>query len=388
MTQAVTWKQVAAVLALALLAACDSDPEPGSGDRAPAALPLPSHRQAGLPDFNAYYEETGTARMQQAVRSAAELCSTIGVMLSSPDDSNFDLARQRWQQAHEAYLAALPFVRSVEAGPAYSAAPTPPGSRIDAWPVLAGYIDYTEHHPRSGIVFDTTIGVEPGVLLDQHQLTDASEVSIGFHAMEFLLWGEEGKRPVADFEAADVEERQRRRAYLAAGCRLLETQIRQVATAWESMLGPNRVPGSVADQHELRKRLSGLRAVIGEDLLIRRLRALQGTSDPDLECPFSGAPLCGLEPVSATLQTLYVGDAGTDPRRDLAGLAGAIDPELGSGLEHTVQDALELLSTMNYPDQLTGLDRSIVVLQGWASETRTLQRALSTAPGEGADGNR
>ncbi len=383
------WRRWLAAVLLAALAACDSDPAPESDAHAPAALPLPSHRQAGLPDFNAYYDETGSARMGQLVRRSADLCSTVGVMLSAPEPSNFDLVRERWRSAHDAYLAAVPFVAAVEAGPAYAAAATPPSEYIDAWPMLAGYIDYTADHPRSGIVFDTTVSIEPAGLIDQHQLTDASEVSIGFHAMEFLLWGEDGGRPLADFETnAEGEEVQRRRLYLAALCRLLETQVRQVATAWDSMLDASRVAGSVADQHELRKRLSGLRAIIRTELLKRRLEALQGTSDPDLECAFGGPPLCGLAALGSTLQTLYVGDAGNTPRRDLAGLAAAIDPQLGSGLEHTVHDALESLYKLAYPDQLGALSQSIASLQGWASETRTLQQAMSGATGAAADGGR
>ena len=66
---------------------------------------------------------------------------------------------------------------------------------IDAWPIQEGFLDSLQYYPTSGIINDLTLSIDRETLRNQHGITDAEEVSLGFHAMEFLLWD----RPVADF---------------------------------------------------------------------------------------------------------------------------------------------------------------------------------------------
>ena len=74
---------------------------------------------------------------------------------------------------------------------------------IDHWPIYAGYIDYLDNYPGSGLVNDMTVALTPESIRAQHGLLDIHEATLGFHALEFQLWGENvngvDARPYDDF---------------------------------------------------------------------------------------------------------------------------------------------------------------------------------------------
>ena len=93
---------------------------------------------------------------------------------------------------------------------------------INAWPLDEAYIDYVEGDAGAGIINDpaTYPQITSALLVELNEQGGESNVSTGWHAIEFLLWGQDpsqdgpGDRQVEDHVSAPNADR--RAAYLEA----------------------------------------------------------------------------------------------------------------------------------------------------------------------------
>ena len=99
-----------------------------------------------------------------------------------------------WHSAHESFIAItfLPIKQNF--------------SKIEAWPLSPGFIDSLKDYPYSGIVNDSTIQITPEVLKTQHMITAPSEISLGFHVLEYYAF----ERNKKDLEGTDEFTKRRR----------------------------------------------------------------------------------------------------------------------------------------------------------------------------------
>ena len=201
------------------------------------------------------------ASVEQARVEAKWLLRSTTAFLQAPSASSLVDAQQSWQQAYSAFLhfrvfGYLPITDPVEwRKQRIDAAST--WLLLDSWPITGGYIDHVPGYPRSGIVNDLTLEISPPVLLRQHGFSSEYDVSLGFHALDFLLRGGEQARqwhdfalrertkPVASDEppqsdsdhhesVAGVTHQDRRRDYLAISTGLLLTHIERLHRRWQS----------------------------------------------------------------------------------------------------------------------------------------------------------
>jgi putative iron-regulated protein len=78
--------------------------------------------------------------------------------------------------------------------------------RINPWPLDENYIDYVKDNDKAGIINDTTNfpTIDKKTLIDLNEKDGEKNISLGFHAIEFLLWGQDmksdsaGERPHTD----------------------------------------------------------------------------------------------------------------------------------------------------------------------------------------------
>jgi putative iron-regulated protein len=137
--------------------------------------------------------------------------------------------------------------------------------RVNAWPLDEGLIDYVDasyggatdenasavlnivanaSFTLSGQTIDASI-ITPELLQGTLQEVDGVEANVatGYHAIEFLLWGQDlngtkagaGNRPWADYAKGDActnANCDRRAAYLAAASELLVTDLKEMVAAW------------------------------------------------------------------------------------------------------------------------------------------------------------
>lgn len=142
-------------------------------------------------------------QMSDALSRAQELDAIITSLLHHPNPGTLEAAQTAWIDAYSAYVK-VSFFSTVprfekpqfrEQNDTYARIE----ERIDSWPIEPGYIDYLPLYPLSGIVNDLTLQMNEEDISAQHGFSDMRFASLGFHPIEFLLFGENGKRSAKDF---------------------------------------------------------------------------------------------------------------------------------------------------------------------------------------------
>ena len=135
-----------------------------------------------------------------------KLQSSIVTLINQTSSENLFLSRQAWREAHSAYeLTTLHRYFATQLLEDHNnLALMQLQYKINHWPIVPGYIDYINGYPDSGIVFDINVNLDKRSLREQHGSFDESEVTLGFHVIEFLLWGistDLDARPADDYRS-------------------------------------------------------------------------------------------------------------------------------------------------------------------------------------------
>jgi putative iron-regulated protein len=188
-------------LASLLLTACDQSNDGKPLEAVPVATAAHNRELSGT--LNEQLDEAAFAAFTQASQSSTALLEETRQFLDSPNATTLATLRTSWRQAYSDFLKTRFF--------GFLPISDPPdwqrqhiGNRgtlalLDTWPIEGGYIDYLPEYPYSGIVNDLTLELSADSLLSQHGLSDVSSASLGFHPMEFLLWGADGQRSASDY---------------------------------------------------------------------------------------------------------------------------------------------------------------------------------------------
>lgn len=146
---------------------------------------------------------------QQSLQAAQQLQQQINRLQQQPSEEQVTQVRQAWSTAHEQILQMSPLFALGGIKPNLFKPLEDTYWMIDAWPIEPGYLDSVEGYPHSGIVNDIAIPVNAEAMQQQHGFSSPWEAVLGLHAMEYLLWGEQGNRPASDFSASTPTEQQR-----------------------------------------------------------------------------------------------------------------------------------------------------------------------------------
>ncbi len=218
------------------------------------------------------YADSVLATMTQAVTDAKTMQSAIAAFTANPTQATLDAAKAAWLQARESY--GVTEIYRLSKGPidaeegwvaeTYGALE----GQINAWPLDENMIDYTidaNGATTSGNIIDTAGAFTPngGDSVDVTTITKAAlaalnenggdaNVATGYHAIEFLLWGQDqdynsfiddtitngamtaGERAVEDYTSGANAER--RKAYLNAAVSLLVENLETVSAAWSTQI--------------------------------------------------------------------------------------------------------------------------------------------------------
>lgn len=171
-------------------------------------------------------------------RVAAEALQTaVADFLTAPSAGRLATARQAWLAARVPYL-------QTEVCRFYDGPIEQVEGFVNAWPMDESHIDYIIGEPCAGIIhaIKEFPRLTKELLLSLNEKEGEKNISVGFHAIEFLLWGQDtnpkgpGNRPWQDYDLAKAGDAQspvaRRREYLRLTCELLVGHLRQVEEAW------------------------------------------------------------------------------------------------------------------------------------------------------------
>ncbi|MEM1044453.1 MAG: imelysin family protein, partial [Bacteroidota bacterium] len=133
------------------------------------------------------YADIVAASYQDSYDAAVELDQAIDAFVEAPSEAGLEAAKEAWLTAREPYgqTEAYRFAN----GPIDDA--DGPEGLLNAWPLDEAYIDYVEGDSDAGIInrpedFPT---IDQQLILDLNEQGGEENVSAGYHAIEFLLWG-------------------------------------------------------------------------------------------------------------------------------------------------------------------------------------------------------
>ncbi|MBN2815189.1 MAG: imelysin [Campylobacterales bacterium] len=216
------------------------------------------------------YADIALANYTDALSDAVALQTAISTFSTTADQTNLDAVKTAWLTARESYGTTEAFRLSegpidAESGWVNTLYGAPEG-QMNAWPLDENMIDYTtdaEGNVTSGNIIDTAGNFIPSggsavdvtnitktALADLNENGGDANVATGYHAIEFLLWGQDqdynsfiadtitngalvaGQRPLTDFTSAGNADR--RLNYLSAAVELLIDDLNTTKNAWET----------------------------------------------------------------------------------------------------------------------------------------------------------
>ena len=211
-------------------------------DSSPAA-PNPSKlalNSATLRPYVENYAEVVYRNYRDTREQAEAMQAAITAFLAQPSDNTHRAAQAVWIQARQSYLQTEAF-RFADGPIDFSNPDTGaegPEGRINAWPMNEAFIDYVQGKPRSGLINDQRVDLSIQTILDNDQVSDEADVTTGWHAIEFLLWGQDlnaqgpGRRSYRDF-IPNRGSNNRRREYLKLVTDQLLADLTYLEDSWK-----------------------------------------------------------------------------------------------------------------------------------------------------------
>jgi putative iron-regulated protein len=316
--------RVVVLAGLLLTASC------GNGGSTPPDLTAGAVKQyAAVLDAN--YKDT--------ISKMEALKATVDAFNAAPSAEGYDTMKKAWLEARIPY-GQCEFSRFY-GGPLDQAQ-----GAMNEWPIDENYVDYTAGNPKGGIINDVTQYPEiTGLVLTSLTGKGGTEnLATGFHALEFLIWGQRldqtagpGERPYTDYlDGGTAENQDRRRAYLQTATTLLVSDMRAVEAEWHLEDPESYGAGFVAASpvESLTKIYRGFSQMAISEVYYERLSNPYRSKDrKDEESCFSESTLQDLIANAHGLEAVYSGTYGSLKGPSLSDLIRAKDPRLDSDLK-------------------------------------------------------
>lgn len=223
--------------------------------------------------------------------AASQLREKLLAFTSNPTETSLQEAKAAWIEARKWYTYTEAF--RFYGGP-IDGEEGPEGA-MNGWPLDESYIDYVDGNPTAGIIQNPSLlrNLSADSLLILNERGGETNLSTGYHAIEFLLWGQDlndngpGNRPVSDFQSGNAWA-ERRKQYLLILADLLIEQHQEVMDAWAPNANNFRKDFLATPKISLNKILNGLKELSGGELAGERMEvALVSQAQEDEQSCFS-----------------------------------------------------------------------------------------------------
>ncbi len=185
------------------------------------------------------YANIVLANYEDTYNTANALKLAIDAFLAAPTDAGFQACKNAWLNARISYGQSEAF--RFYGGPIDGV--DGPEGLINAWPMDEAFVDYVAGNPNAGIINNP--GQYPNInkqlLISLNELFSEVSIFSGYHAAEFLLWGQDlsntgpGARPYTDYvtgPGGTAANQDRRRLYLQVVIDLLLEHLAEVRDQW------------------------------------------------------------------------------------------------------------------------------------------------------------
>ncbi|MFD1553967.1 hypothetical protein DNU06_13820 [Putridiphycobacter roseus] len=192
-------------------------------------------------EYQVTYAELVSAGYEDSYELAKALKTTIYDFVDNPTAVNFEASKEAWLAARVPYGQTEAF--RFAGGPIDDA--DGPEGLLNAWPLDEAYIDYVEGDATTGIINDPSVNIEKTILEELNEKGGEENISIGYHAIEFLLWGQDdvntalktkGDRPYTDYVVGangTASNQEKRGIYLKVCADLLVEHLTLMVNEWK-----------------------------------------------------------------------------------------------------------------------------------------------------------
>ena len=385
------------LLASLLLSACSDEP---------AATPAPSYDEARARLVINHYADLALAAYSDALSEARELRGQIDALLAQPNEQTLAAARQAWRDARVPYMQTEVFRFGNAVVDEWE-------GQVNAWPLDEGLIDYVADDyqavmgnpgARANIIASQSLKIGEQQLdlseLNADLLASLNElggsevnVATGYHAIEFLLWGQDlngtdagaGERPATDFAIGDNAtggHNDRRRDYLTVVTDLLIRDLEAMVAEWQP--GQDNYRADLAAdsvENGLRKMLFGMGSLSLGELAGERMKvALAAHSPEDEHDCFSDNTHFSHFYNAKGIENVYLGEyqrvnGDTLSGPSLSDLVAASEPQLDEALKADL-DASEAALQALVDSAASGVHFDQLIAPGNAEGAATVNGAI------------
>jgi len=181
------------------------------------------------------------ANYLEAHAHALSLRAEIKSFTENPTEVGFEKTKKAWLLARESYGQTEAF--RFYGGPIDGE--NGPEGQLNAWPLDEAYIDYVASENNNANIINSPESfpeITADLIASMNEKGSETNVSSGYHAIEFLLWGQDlsdgpgaGQRKYTDYvegEEASADNANRRKTYLLETANLLMNDLNLVLIEW------------------------------------------------------------------------------------------------------------------------------------------------------------
>ncbi|MCA8932606.1 MAG: peptidase [Rhodospirillaceae bacterium] len=342
-----------------------------------AAAPQPGHAQTA-DEVLTTYADIAHAIYSDSLATALVLRSAVQDLVDNPSAVTLAAARSAWRAARvpyqqsEAYRFGNVIVDDWE-------------GRVNAWPLDEGLIDYVDagaygYESDENVLYTANVianptltfggqtvdasTITPELLADELQEADNIEANVatGYHAIEFLLWGQDlngtgpgaGTRPYTDFDTANCTggNCDRRGEYLLVATDLLVSDLEEMVANWAADGAARAALAEGGETAGISTIVMGLGSLSYGELAGERMQLGLLLHDPEEEhdCFADNTHFSHFYD-QAGMQVVYSGRyIGIDGREvsgpSLSDLVAAADPELDARIHDLMDETSRRMAYM------------------------------------------
>jgi putative iron-regulated protein len=300
------------------------------------------------------YADLVHASYQTSLESATTMDEAIDAFIADPTEETLNAAKEAWLTARDDYGPTEAF--RFYGGPIDNEEDGVEGL-INAWPLDEAYIDYVDGAEGGGIINlpDEYPTIDADLLVSLNEQGGEANISTGWHAIEFLLWGQDlsadgaGSRPVEDYTTA--ENADRRATYLGVASDLLLTHLGQMVDAWAPE-GDNYRSEFVAlpAGEALGMIMTGIGEMSRGELAGERMTvAYEARSQEDEHSCFSDNTTEDIIGNASGVEMVYLGEAAGVDGPGIHDLVAAQDQELADRLADEIGTSVALAGEIPSP---------------------------------------
>jgi putative iron-regulated protein len=246
-----------------------------------------------------------------------------------------------------------------------------PEPLLNSWPVDEAYIDYVRGNPTAGLINDPSVPINRATLIERNARDDEIDVTTGFHAIEFLLWGQDlnadgpGNRPASDFAGGGAAAR--RREYLKVTTDLLVENLKFVVDQWAPGADNYRARFLRMDAREsVADILTGMATLAGFEVAAERLATpLDSGSQEDEHSCFSDTTDIDILANVTGIADLYFGRGANFQGTGIDYAVAAVNPEVNARIVEQLTTSLKLAHALDHP-----FDQTLATPPGSAQRAR------------------